>query len=307
MFSHRPASRFLSSILCATFVVWLTPGAIAGEPIDVVGFNCESGDADSVTLAGRIAAENGIDIWGLCEVLDATWADAFKTAAADGENAAFASIVGTTGGADRMVILYNSARFQEVRHFELHNINIGGNVRAPLVAELVEPATGVQFFFMVNHLYRSKPQSRHEQARLLNQWARLQTQPIIAVGDYNFDWEVEGGEVDHDKGYDELTKDGVFAWVRPAALEKTQCAEQYNSVLDFVFVTGQAQTWAAVSTILPGNCPDDNLHSDHKPVKATFGPADGGPPPTNLKQQILDKIQSLEQQLQALRQLVQQL
>jgi hypothetical protein len=53
-------------------------------------------------------------------------------------------------------------------------------------------------------MYRSKADRRQEQASMLNLWASTQTLPIIAVGDYNFDWDVDQGEVVHDKGYDNM-------------------------------------------------------------------------------------------------------
>jgi endonuclease/exonuclease/phosphatase family metal-dependent hydrolase len=74
----------------------------------------------------------------------------------------------------------------------------------------LKPA-GPELLFMVNHLYRGNADGRHEQARLLNAWAREQTIPVIAVGDYNFDWDVTTGETVHDQGYDLLTAEGVFA------------------------------------------------------------------------------------------------
>jgi hypothetical protein len=42
----------------------------------------------------------------------------------------------------------------------------------------------------------------------------------------------------HDRGYDLLTAEGVFAWGRPPLLIRTQCS--FDSVLDFVFVAGVA-------------------------------------------------------------------
>jgi hypothetical protein len=35
---------------------------------------------------------------------------------------------------------------------------------------------------------------------MLNGWARIQTLPVIAVGDYNFDWSVTNGEAGHERG-----------------------------------------------------------------------------------------------------------
>ena len=34
--------------------------------------------------------------------------------------------------------------------------------------------------------------------------------PLIATGDYNYDWEVEGGGDDHDDGFDLLTAADIF-------------------------------------------------------------------------------------------------
>lgn len=47
---------------------------------------------------------------------------------------------------------------------------------------------------MVNHLYRSNNERRHAQAQGLNEWARSQTLPVIATGDYNFDWHFQTGD-----------------------------------------------------------------------------------------------------------------
>ncbi len=64
----------------------------------------------------------------------------------------------------------------------------------------------------------------------------------MAVGDYNFDWQVNGGDTDHDAGFDALTEDNIFVWIRPATLIRTQCSA-HDSVLDFVFVAGPAREW----------------------------------------------------------------
>ena len=134
---------------------------------------------------------------------------------------------------------------------------------------------------MVNHLYRSRDAERYKQAQMLNDWAEQQTLPVIAVGDYNFDWEVKGGEARHDQGYDLMTADGAWKWVQPARLVTTQCSGwpcRYNSVLDFVFAAGPAQKWQAESQIVvvPGDFPDDTAKSDHRPVLARFWPAVAG-------------------------------
>jgi endonuclease/exonuclease/phosphatase family metal-dependent hydrolase len=167
--------------------------------------------------------------------------------------------------------LYDDTRFDLLDWYEINEINTTGNARAPLVLHLRDTTSGEQLLFMVNHLYRSRDAERHKQAQLLNDWAEKQALPVIAVGDYNFDWEVKDGERAHDHGYDLMTDGGTWKWVRPAQLVTTQCSGwpcRYDSVLDFVFTAGPAQGWRAESAIVvtPDDFPDDSAKSDHRPV-----------------------------------------
>ncbi len=197
----------------------------------------------------------------------------YENGAEVGEAAQFSRVTGTTGGADRLVVLYNEDRFDLLGSGELDEINVGGNVRASLVVTLEESATDLQFIFMVNHLYRTNEDARHTQATLLNEWVATQTLPVIAVGDYNFDWDVTTEA--HDLGYDLMVADNVWEWIKPATLVTTQCSGDpctFNSVLDFIFAAGEARDWSATSEIVvrDGEFPDDATTSDHRPVKATF-------------------------------------
>jgi hypothetical protein len=204
------------------FILCLIPFTLsAQEQLTVNGWNAESGDANPTVISARLTEIDGCDIWGLCEVRDADWANQFEIAAEIDEGDNFDYVLGTTGGADRMQIIYNADRFELIDHFELHRINVGGRVRAPLVAHLRIQGTNIEFLFMVNHLYRSRADKRLEQAIMLNRWEAEQEFPIIAVGDYNFDWDVVLGESQHDPGYDAMVKDGVYTWVRPQTLMKT--------------------------------------------------------------------------------------
>lgn len=256
-----------------------TPGAVAplatgiGDQLSVVGFNVESGDSDPYVVARVLEEVTGESLWGLSEVQSASWMEGFQTAAADDSAQRFEGILGSTGGSDRLAILWDDEALEVLASEELDHINVGGWVRAPLVAHVVTRDTDFEFLFMVNHLYRTSESDRHEQARLLHAWGEEQSLPVIAVGDYNFDWEVEDGDADHDDGYDWLTEDDVFTWVRPEALIKTQCSDWYDAVLDFVFVAEGAQSWGADSVILqpdPQYCRDTRETSDHRPVQALF-------------------------------------
>jgi endonuclease/exonuclease/phosphatase family metal-dependent hydrolase len=233
----RSRKRLVMAILVG-LIALVVVTAVTAERLRVVGFNVESGGARPEVVATLITATPGVDLWGFSEVQNDTWAMVFEQAAEQGTQADFLRLLGTTGGADRLALLYNADRLELLRQFELHDINPEGRVRAPLVGHFRLRTTGQEFLFQVNHLYRSRADQRHRQAQLLNTWARQQVLPVIAVGDYNFDWSVTNGEANHDAGYDRLTADGIFVWVRPTRLLRTQCS--FDSVLDFVFIAGAA-------------------------------------------------------------------
>jgi hypothetical protein len=117
---------------------------------------------------------------------------------------------------------------------------------------------------------------------------------------------VTHGDTVHDQGYDLLTAEGVFAWVRPPQLIRTQCS--FDGVLDFVFVAGAAQRWRASAEILAPeerDCPSDQGRSDHRPVLALFELTPGGQP--SPRQLLLAHIQRMEADLSALNVLVEQM
>ncbi|WP_448380777.1 endonuclease/exonuclease/phosphatase family protein [Gloeomargarita sp.] len=252
----------------------------ASPRLVVAGFNVESGSADPRVIAAKHIQphRNQVDIWGFAEVESNAWIEEFRQAMQSGWWSDYRWLLGRSGGQDRLGVVYNARRLTYLRHEELAHINLGGKLRAPLVVEFRFRPTGQRFLFMVNHLRRGDEQTareRHQQAQLLNEWARTQDLPIIAVGDYNLDWDIDSGGRQRDQGFDLLTQDGVFRWVKPAVLVKTQCSPQFNSVLDFVFVAGAAKDWPAASDILypeaeycsPAN---HSTYSDHRPVRAVF-------------------------------------
>ena len=216
----------------------------AGDPITVVGWNIGLDDAAIGAIAERIGVFAGVDLWSIAEVNCTNAVSALEAAAEEEEVGDFGAVLGPSGGGMRLVALYDDTRFDLLEWFELTDINTTGNARAPLVLHLRDTVSGAQFLFMVNHLYRSRDDERHTQAQMLREWAEGKTLPVIAVGDYNFDWEAEGGERAHDAGYDLTTEGGAWQWVRPASLVTSQCSGwpcRYDSVLDFVFTAGPAR------------------------------------------------------------------
>jgi endonuclease/exonuclease/phosphatase family metal-dependent hydrolase len=309
--------------------MWVVAAPPAGgQPPDVtlrvIGWNLESGESDPDSLAKQIAGKAGVQLWGLSEVENQTALDKY-VAGANKTGGAYKGILGSTGNADRLAIVYDENRLKPVGPpAELKLIQLGSGQRAPLVAKFKGELTGQEFVFVVNHLARGDKAKRHQQARLLNQWVQTQTVPVIAVGDYNFDWDVVGGDGgDRDEGYDELTRNGRFLWVRPERLVKTQASPQYNSVLDFVFVGNIPFGWSAESRILnreddteatPTSPFGDNATAtDHRPVDAVFtfrpaGTAGGaalaaapaGGVATAARQELRKEIEELRRRLQEL-------
>lgn len=240
--------------------------------LDVVGWNVQSGGADPDVIAQRLRAFNGVDLWALAEV-GADDAELYRAAVADGEGAPYAMLLGESGGGDRLLLLYDADRFTLVRAVEMLEHTAQAGARAPLFAHLVDGVSGAEFLFMVNHLPFEEASTRTWQAQQLNQWARTQSLPIIAAGDYNLRWAVAGGDQHHDAAYDALVAGGVFRWLRPATLITTRCGGwpcEYDEVLDFVFVANGAHSWAAASQIVvePGDFPESDATSDHRPVRA---------------------------------------
>lgn len=243
----------------------------------VATWNLESGDSDSELIAFQLATFEPVDIWGLTEVAGVFDSILFETGVELSSSSDYINILGTTGRSDKLQILFDSSKFELIDSYELDHINIDNTVRAPLVAHLLERSIGIEFLFMVNHLARGKADKRLAQSRLLNTWAQDQELPLIAVGDFNYDWSVTNGDVNHDAGYDALTENDVFEWVRPDELIRTQCSAtgsgcRYNSVLDFVFVSKRGPQWLSKSFIHVenGDFPDNSRTSDHRVVLAEF-------------------------------------
>ncbi len=122
-----------------------------------------------------------------------------------------------------------------------------------------------------------------------------------------------GGDQDHDDGFELLTAADIVEWVRPPTLVRTQCSAtntgcRFNSVLDFVFTANAPASWSATSEILviQGDFPDDDTNSDHRQVIGRFT-ADPVIPAGQRRVQLLARIAALEQEIAALRALVEQL
>ena len=225
-----------------------------------------------MTIAKQLADLEGYDIIGLTEV-EAENAELFTRAAADGEgnkgskNADFQYVISQSGKSDRMMIIWDSKRFELVGNaVEMDNLN-DGNHRSPLVVKLRMRNTNIEFLFMVNHLARGNAALREQQATGLKEWADTLHLPVIAVGDYNFDYDIDDGE--GNQAFYNMMQGNVWTWIKPPYLFKTQGSQSYYSMLDFIFTKNIPPNWSVDSRILSDRhtTTDDEQHSDHRPLE----------------------------------------
>ena len=235
-------------------------------------WNVESEGSDPHVIAQQLPTFGAYDIYALTEVLAESF-DLFRSAT--GKN--FESIDSTTGNNDRMQIIFNADRFELLRRIELHDVNFKRRYRSPLAAHFRDKTSGTQFIVMVNHLARGKAEIRAEQATQLVAWARDQNLPVIALGDYNFDYVFatkKGNE-----GMVNMMRDNIWRWIEPSEMIDTNWFDNPRepdgkddypgSMLDFAFVSGSAKEWKAVCNVLvrEGDFPDDESTSDHRPFE----------------------------------------
>ena len=241
--------------------------------LSMIAFNVEGLDSTPEGLAELVFDEvEGEAIWALSEVPNESFVQQLAVSAG-GDADPFEYVYGTTGGRLHLALMWDPSQVELTEWWELDALNIAGTARAPLVGAFTTVASDEPFLVVNNHLWRSEERYRHTQATGLNEWVQEQTLPAVALGDFNFDWDVPGGEDSHDLGYDLMTEDGHWTWVVPDELVVTQCSGFYNSILDFVFVGNAAQQWGATSIIREQQnsyCRDDETRSDHRPVQADF-------------------------------------
>lgn len=262
--------RLTSLALCSLLPI----SSAKAEAISIVSWNVESGNNNPAIISQEIKDDfHGVDLWGLSEVSRSS-RNLYRQSASSGEGFSTRYILGRSGGGDRLMIIYNADRFVELEAYEIDELKFGGG-RAPLVAKFKLESSGLVFLFVVNHLHRKSAWKRNEQAKGLVGWASRQTIPVIAVGDYNFDYDVPSGP--GNKAFDLFFDNDEFTWVRPDSIVSTQYSDEdqdgvndHNSVLDFVFTSGDVTGWQLSSEIYvrDEDFPDDALTSDHRPVLA---------------------------------------
>ncbi len=248
-------------------------------PIKVLAWNIESEGADINVIAAQLIEMPRYDIYGFTEVNRDEW-PAIQQALGDG----YTYWYSYSGFKDRTAFAFNHDRFERLKKYEMKEYKEftlnPRTYRSPHVHEFHDRQTGADFIVLLNHLARGNKEIRLEQAEGLRHWASDQKKPVIAIGDYNFDYvfATQAGNA----AFDRFMLDGVFRWVKPEPLEDSNWFDGDGdgkddfpgSILDFCFVAGEAKLWNATSRVIvrDGDFPDDETTSDHRPIELIFAP-----------------------------------
>ncbi|TWU49340.1 endonuclease/exonuclease/phosphatase family protein [Rubripirellula reticaptiva] len=256
--------------------------ADSSTAISVLAWNLESGRNDPDVIAAQLTDLSGYDIYCLSEVHADNFGK-YTNALPTG----FVSVNSSLGGGDRLQIIFNSNRFEQLQQKELHDhgeykLN-NGHHRSPLFVRLKDRASGTEFIVMTNHLARRNAELRKQQAIGMREWARDQNAAIVNVGDFNmdFDFRTQQGN----SAFPEMLRDNIWLWVKPEKFIDTNWSDpdgdgkdNYpDSMLDFAFVAGPAKDWKPVCRVIvrEGDFPDDESTSDHRPIELRITIANG--------------------------------
>jgi len=255
-----------------------TQTLIGAEPnaISILAWNIESPGSNPEVIAKQLEDLVPCDIVALSEVPEASAELFVKRWGRE------ASLVGTSGGASRLLVAWNPERFELVNKEELKTIDgksFGpGNQIAPLVAHLKDRKSSFEFKIMMNKLQRGSDQVRKTQALLLCDWGKQQTLPCIAVGGYNFDYDFPTKK--GNASFNAFMETQIWRWIEPKELIDNNWADNNrdgkddypDSLLDFAFVTqwDKAQNVASITAEVlkrEGDFPDSDQTSDFRPMR----------------------------------------
>jgi endonuclease/exonuclease/phosphatase family metal-dependent hydrolase len=262
--------------------------------------------SDSQVIAAQLKElvsqpETRADLVALSEVEPRSF-DLYQKSVADGLHLAVDFVTSASGGfhdSDSLMLIADRSRFEIQDSIELHryagivaNFNISdpkdeefGSLRArsPLAVKLLDKSGNRSFWVIVNHLARGEASLRTEQARMLRKWAEDHAEPIVSVGDFNFDYDFHTEQ--GNDGFKAMLAGDVWVWLKPEPLIDSNWSDDRrftdrrvdrypDSILDFAFVANQAKKWRGVSKVIvrDGDFPDSDQTSDHRPILVQLTP-----------------------------------
>ena len=245
--------------------------------LNFIGWNVESDGNDPQVIAKQLSGFQGYDLFALTEVRGRpsyrTYTAAFNRMWKNAK-----TVLPETGRDDRLMVAFNADVLELLKAEELNDLNPQMKYRSPFALTLRHKPTGTTFILMNNHLARGNATNRQAQALGLREWARTQTLPVIAMGDYNFDYVFTDKR--GNQSFADFMQDGIWKWIQPEEWvdsnwydgDKDGKDDYPGSMLDFAFVAGPAKDWKCQCRIISweGDFPDDDSTSDHRPVELSI-------------------------------------
>ncbi|WP_300530775.1 endonuclease/exonuclease/phosphatase family protein [Maricaulis sp.] len=266
--------RILLAALC---LFW---GSTAwAQSLSLATFNVESDvDTQPELVATDLTRISPLHLWALQEVEDQATLDLFVSALNEATGFSYTGQLGTRGSewGDHLAFIYLAEAFQDVSIVELEEV---GGSRWPLLMTATN-WSGQELAFVNVHFNRGNETVRQGQSRRLREWIEEnQDLAIIALGDFNFDFDFRGARQGGNRAFSIFARGGVASWPQPICMANdncpatgTQCNPRYQNMLDFVFLAGTAKQWNAISQLafLEENyCRREaDGYADHRPVLA---------------------------------------
>ena len=253
--------------------------AVAAWNVEAFNFggNKPSAGSDPVNIALQLRDDfNQIGIFAFSELHRQASLEVMAVVAGSDEGRKYEYVFGTSGDSLRLGLMFDTDQYELVKSEELGFGLDPRGTRYPLAVTLRSKLTGKEFIVVANHFTRGKPANRQLQARELSAWAKAQDAPVIAAGDFNFDYDFD--KRSGNKAFDQFMNAGVFHWQEPEVEIDTNWSDangqdKYpNSYLDFVFAAGDAASWKSKSFVYRRymDFPDSGETSDHRPVVSIF-------------------------------------
>lgn len=296
----------------------LLPGPLWAQAVQMGFFNVDSDDASRRPVARHVARYPEVALWGFTQVWDSRWESELVSGFAKARGVEAKSLLGTTGGTNRNLLVYDASLFSLVKSGELPNIEPRGSAAAPLFGQF-RYKNGQELLVVVVQMDRASEANRKAASSALAKWAAGQSLPVVLAGSMNLGLDPAAAEV-----AGELSVLAPMTWVRLDPVMATACPP-YDAIQDFVLVNEGAGRWVGRSWVLspePAYCPDSELTSSHRPVAVELrfpGPApepepepgpgvvsepaapESGPRPD----QVMQKIEALEAEIRALKEQLQ--
>lgn len=286
--------RLIVVILLSLFL----PALAYGQDFRVATFNTESEepkppnppDTVPAKVAETIRAMGAFDLLAVQEVESSAALKVFSDAAAQSQGGKWRYVISESGfnsdrAPDFLGIVYRSDEYRELETREIHVIRSRPDgsaygqpdwgLRGALVLRLQHIASGKEFQVVTVHLKCcDEPAIRAHQTALLMAELGSTGLATILLGDTNIP--IDPGSMSpagpHQTAFNNITGAGL-TWILPSNPIKTQCSEEFNSMLDQVYVSSPAAAGAVTEikfTDVSYCAQEKDGYSDHRPMIATL-------------------------------------